>query len=70
MGSTVVRADDAPVRAADAAVFAAAALLPAEREPVTGVAATPAGARSGADIGATGQLIVRASEIHRYTGVP
>jgi cell division transport system ATP-binding protein len=57
----------ATVRAADAALSAAAALLPAKHRPVTSAAATPAGARSGADIQATRQLIVasqRNSPLH------
>ena len=57
----------AAVRAADAAMFAAAALLPAECKPVTSTAATPTGARSLADIDATRQLIVasqRNSPLH------
>jgi cell division ATP-binding protein FtsE len=57
----------AAIRAADAALSAAAALLPAKHQPVTGAAATPAGARSGARIEATRQLIVasqRKSPLH------
>jgi len=59
------------VRATDAAMPAAAALLPSKREPdnIT-AAATAAGARSGADFAATRQLTSLTSEIHRYTGVP
>jgi cell division transport system ATP-binding protein len=58
----------AAVRAADAVVSAAAALLPPKRQPdPIAPAATPAGARSGGYIGASRQLIVasqRNSPLH------
>ncbi|WP_415623691.1 hypothetical protein, partial [Mycobacterium colombiense] len=61
----------AAVSAAAAAVHPAGAVLPAQLKPRhTAAAATPAGARPGADFPATGQLTSPASEIHRYTGVP
>ena len=64
--------DSAPaLRAADDAVPAAAALLPAQHHPDRATAAgAAAGARSGAHHAATCPLTWLASENHRYTGVP
>jgi hypothetical protein len=52
-------------------VPAAAAVLPAQHQrDTTAAVATAAGAGSGAEFPATGQLTWLASEIHGYTGVP
>ena len=60
-----------PFQLPEAAVPAAAALLPAQRKPVEPAACTSAArARSGADFVASRKLISLAREIRGYTGVP